>query len=455
MKTTFIILFLSFLSAPNVFAQKSDIYNEPHFNVINADKNRNKNKDLNKLNIDNNWHSILDIIEKSEIGPELSNYVNFLVWDSLAKNIGINGSVSYGAWQSAGHVLDPHDELIQLTDNPDLQVSFFNSYQLDSIAFHYLYIRNVDSIPDGLAGKANVVDTLFIAYYKGNQISKYKIDSTYNRYAMVDWDKDIRLSKGYYKMDTILLASGANGILDTTHSYNINGGFENAWSLKLAKFKAPSGIQILAYPSGTTDNLVGFTFTFKSGVKTIIGSDTAVMIYSRDPSTILSSMRRTNYFGCRYAINLGTNRWNNQRFFNTSLFALKKESYAPDSSGWKGYVPGIATNKDFFLDAFFRIYIYPTGEVKDITYNVKITNIFPNPAKNSTQIAIEVKTITNVKIIIRNLVGQLVKSIDFGTFTRGSFELPLELSGLNPGIFMVCITAGNTTHTQKLVVTTY
>lgn len=456
MKTIYVIVFLNFLLESIALAQKPGNNIEPHFNIINAAINNDSRKDLNKLNIDKNWYSIFDIIEKSEIGPQLSNYVNFLVWDSLAKNIGINGSVSYGAWQSAGHVLDPHDDLLDFTDNPDLKLSRYNSYKLDSIAFHYLYIRNVDSITEGLAGKINVVDTLFIAYFKGNQISKHIIDSTFNKYAMVGWDKNTRLPQGYHKMDTVLLASGANGILDTTHLMNNNGGFENAWSLKLAKFKAPPGIQITAYANGTTtDNLVAFTFTFKSGVKTVIGSDTAVMIYSKDPNTIPLGMRRTNYFGCRYSINMGTSWLNNPRFFNTSLIALKKESYVPDSNGWNGYIPGNSFNKDRFLDAYFYLYVHPLGGANDEAYNVKINSIYPNPANHITHIEVEFKMATKIKITIFNLVGQVVKSIDFGTISGGSYELPVTLDNIGAGIFFVRVKAGNSTHTQKLVVTDF
>lgn len=436
-------------------AQKIDNSKDPRYNSAGDVTNPYIKKDLNKAGeIVSDWYSVFGMVEKSPIGANLSTFVNFLVWDSLGKYIEDDGTIRYGGWQSTGHILDPHDDAIQLTDLPGNQLSRFNSYKLDTIAFRYLYVRNVDSIPDGFGGKNNVVDTLFIAYFKGNQISKRQLVSTGDKLGLVDWNKNTRLPQGYFKMDTILMASAVNGFLDTTRVNNSNGGFENSWGIKLAQFPAPAGVQITASTNGSTsDNLVAFTYTFKSGIKTVIGTDTAVMIYAKDPATIPSGMRRTNYFGCRFAQNAGTTNWDNPKFYNTSLFALKKESYAPTNPGWNGYVSGNAFTSELFLESYFHLTTFgPIGVGIEETENVNITSIFPNPAKNLAGVAFTVKAASKVKVAIFNMVGQEVKSTDFGSVASGSYELPLEISNLKAGIYLVSVTAGNTTHTQKLVV---
>lgn len=436
------------------FAQKIDNSKDPRYNSAGDVTNPYSKKDLNKAGeIVSDWYSVFGMVEKSPIGANLATFVNFLVWDSLGKYIEDDGTIRYGGWQSTGHILDPHDDAIQLTDLPGNQLSRFNSYKLDTIAFRYLYVRNVDSIPDGLGGQKNVVDTLFIAYFKGNQISKRQLVSTGDKLGLVDWNKNTRLPQGYFKMDTVLLASGVNEALDTTKVINNNGGFENQWSTKLAQFPAPAGVQITASSNGsTTDNLVAFTFTFKSGINTVIGTDTAVMIYAKDPATKPANMRRTNYFGCRFAQNAGATGWDNPKFFNTSLFALKKESYAPTTPGWNGYVSGNAFTSELFLESYFHLTTFGIGVGVEEPENVKITSIFPNPAKNLAGVAFTVKAASKVKVAIHNMVGQEVKSTDFGSVASGSYELPLEISNLKAGIYLVSVTAGNTTHTQKLVV---
>ncbi len=436
------------------FAQKIDNSKDPRYNSAGDVTNPYQKKDLNKAGeIVSDWYSVFGMVEKSPIGANLTTFVNFLVWDSLGKYIEDDGTIRYGGWQSTGHVMDPHDDAIQLTDLPGNQLSRFNSYKLDTIAFRYLYVRNVDSIPDGFGGKNNVVDTLFIAYFKGNQISKRQLTSNGDKLALVDWNKNTRLPQGYFKMDTFLLASAVNGICDTTRVNNSNGGFENSWGIKLTQFPAPAGVQITASSNGSTsDNLVAFTYTFKSGIKTVIGTDTAVMIYAKDPSTIPAGMRRTNYFGCRFAQNSGTSNWDNPKFFNTSLFALKKESYAPVTGGWNGYVSGNAFTSELFLESYFHLTSFGIGVGVEEAENVKITSIFPNPAKNLAGVAFTVKAASKVKVAIFNMVGQEVKSSDFGSVASGSYELPIDISSLKAGIYLVSVTAGNTTHTQKLVV---
>ncbi len=436
------------------FAQKFNNSNDPRHQAIGDITNPFNHKSLNKGgDMISDWYSIFDMIDKSPVGPNLKTYVNFLVHDSLNKYVESDGTIRYGGWNSAGQILDPKDDVIQLTDLPQNQLSRFNSYKCDSIAFRYLYVRNVDSIPNGLGGKKNVVDTLYIAYFAGAQIHKNQFTSSGDKLALVDWSLASRLPANYITMQTILLDKGANGQCDTTRVLNNTGGFENSWTIKTAQFPAPAGMAVTASGNGSTvNNLTGFTFTFKSGIPTIVGTDTAVIIYGKDPATAPSNMRRNNYFGCRFASNEGATGWDNKTYYNTSLIALKSTSYATQN-GWTGYVSGNAFTADIFMETFFHLTV--TGSIGagvEEANNVSISKVYPNPAKNIANVAFGVNTNSNVKIEVMNLVGQSVKSIDFGKVNAGTYEFPIEVSNLKAGIYMVSVTAGNSTQTQKLVI---
>ncbi len=438
-------------------AQKIDNSKDRRFQSVGEARNPFHTKSLGKGGtMVSDWFSIMDMIDQSNVGTSLTPFVNFMVHDSLAKNVEDDGTIRYGAWQSVGQVIDPKDDLINLTTSPQNQLSRFNSYKCDSIAFQYLYVRNVDSISDGMGGKTRVVDTLFVAYFAGSQIKKLSFTSSGDKLAIVDWDYTKRLPANYVTIEKILLDRGDNGIFDTTRCNSSNGGFENGWVTKIGQIPAPAGMQITANTNGsTTNNLVAMSYTFKSGVPTIVGQDTAVMIYSLNPMTAPTNMRRTNYFGCRFQQNAGATGWANQSFFNTSLFALKSTSYKDDgnANSWKGYVSGNAFTNDLFLESWFHLTV--TGSIgAGINENdkVSISSIYPNPSRGFVKANFETKTTADVKVEVLNLIGQTVKTINFGNTAAGSYELPMDLTSLNPGVYMISITAGNSTTTQKLVI---
>ncbi len=435
------------------FAQKIDNSNDRRHQSFGDLTNPFSHKSLNKGgDMISDWYSNMDFATKSPVGPNLKTYVSFLVHDSLNKYVADDGKITYGWWSSVGQILDPKDDVIQLTDLPQNQLSRFNSYKCDSIAFRYLYVRNVDSIPNGSGGKMKVVDTLFLAYFAGAQIRKLQITSNGDKLGMVDWDLVKRLPKNYVSMQTILLASGDNGECDTTRALNI-AGFENSWTHKIAQFPAPAGMAITASGNGSTvNNLTGFTFTFKSGVPAIVGTDTAIFIYSKDPLTLPATARRTNYFGCRFASNEGTAPWDNKTFFNTSLVGIRSVAYATVNS-WSGYISGNAFVNDIFMDTYMHLTV--TGSIGagvEEANNVSINRIYPNPASSMASVAFGVKNNSTVKINVYNLIGQSVKSMDFGKVNAGTYEFPIEVSSLKPGVYMVSVTAGTSTQTQKLVV---
>ncbi|MBC7382502.1 MAG: T9SS type A sorting domain-containing protein [Bacteroidia bacterium] len=403
------------------------------------------------------WYSITNLFKGSPVGGNLQNFVAFLLHDTISKRIDADGKLTHGYYVGVGHIFDPKDELIQLsTDQPDPNnyLSVFNSYIIDSIALNYLYVRLADSINNG-AGKIGVVDTLFIAYFKGSQIQQSTFPLSKINYAALDqkWNYSKRIQSGFFKMDTILLASGNNGLFDTTRVSNSNGGFENGWQSKIATWPAPAGMNIVANPNGSTrDNLTGYSIVFKSGILPVLNGDTAIFNYALAPNTLPANSRRTNYFGFGY--NSSSMKFNDYKGRNTSQLVTSGASYAP-TNGWEGHIATSAFTSEIYLNTFFHLQVDPAGIPAGMTENdgvLKITSIFPNPANKTTTIAFGLKSNTEVKISITNLIGQSVKSLDLGKVNTGSYEFPIELSELNAGIYMISITAGNTTHTQKLII---
>jgi LEA14-like dessication related protein len=78
-------------------------------------------------------------------------------------------------------------------------------------------------------------------------------------------------------------------------------------------------------------------------------------------------------------------------------------------------------------------------------------NIYPNPAQNSAIVELKLQTSSEVEIKLINVVGQQLKIVT-AQGQVGENRLPLDLSGLSQGIYLVDIKAGNAWALKKLVV---
>ncbi|MFN9518831.1 MAG: T9SS type A sorting domain-containing protein [Bacteroidota bacterium] len=437
----------------SVFAQ-SPVFDYSPFGVPMNKPAKPSSQVRNKIDI-STWYNHLDMISKSNIGASLQQYVAFMQHDSNALYIDATGERITGVGRvSIGQVLDPKDDLIDQTDDPASKLSKFVSYKMDSMRMAYLYVRNVDSLDDGIGGKLPVTDTLFISYFRGAQITKPSIVGNPTKIASIGWTGgNVRFPTNYLKTDTILLGAGKN---DSTRVSNNNNGFENSWQVKTLQVPAPEGVSIDALNGANTNNLVAAAVTFKSGVRTVDNGDTAIMIYQQNPTTFPAGRRRTNYFGYYYASNQGTTDWSNPTYFNSSLIGIARAAYAT-FNGWNGYINGAAFINEQFVDMDFHL-TSTSGNVgiADIKNdNFALSQVYPNPARSTDRpvIAFNLKQSATVHVSILNLVGQQVKPTFSKSYSDGAHAEFVDISGVKPGVYFVSMTVNGNTISKKLNIT--
>ncbi len=78
-------------------------------------------------------------------------------------------------------------------------------------------------------------------------------------------------------------------------------------------------------------------------------------------------------------------------------------------------------------------------------------NIYPNPTSNNAILEINAETASAVTVSIYNLVGALVKTVNFNA-TVGSNSVNLDLTNLNSGIYITNVKVGNSVSTKKLII---
>lgn len=77
--------------------------------------------------------------------------------------------------------------------------------------------------------------------------------------------------------------------------------------------------------------------------------------------------------------------------------------------------------------------------------------VYPNPASDLVNIAIELNEASNLSVNVLNMVGQVVLSSDFGML-NGSNRVEMNVNSLPAGMYLVEINAGSSTQTERLIV---
>lgn len=85
-------------------------------------------------------------------------------------------------------------------------------------------------------------------------------------------------------------------------------------------------------------------------------------------------------------------------------------------------------------------------------YVNQVSDCYPNPAVNSTQIDVNLKVNANVTVSVRNMTGQTVSTMNFGSKSVGTHTLDINTSNLAKGVYVVTVNAGKEQHSKKLVV---
>ncbi|MDT8392943.1 MAG: T9SS type A sorting domain-containing protein [Bacteroidales bacterium] len=83
---------------------------------------------------------------------------------------------------------------------------------------------------------------------------------------------------------------------------------------------------------------------------------------------------------------------------------------------------------------------------------ISISKNYPNPATNMTNVNITLKEAASVQLEISNLLGQKVKTVNYGQYTKGLHKISIDVSGLESGIYIYTLTTGNDAAAGKMIV---
>lgn len=421
--------------------------NKPKFEHTPASMEIIKEKGAQNKFVLSEWYFPTNWLASFTQNTGLQTFVEFLLSDSLPKYINPNDSIFRLQDIASGTAFDPKDNIILTTNTPQQLLSRFTGYTIDSIFFQYIYVRNVDSIDDDLGNKIPVIDTLEIQYFDQSRLTRGTFTGgAQGAFVRPTWNLATRTTTNRWATDTVLLT-----IEDTTTALNLEGGFENRWTLRSMSLKTPEGL----FVAPGQNNYFSFVLQFRPGM---VYDSNSVFIYQRDPATFTG--QRVNYFGNRIMVNEGTNQWRSSEFYNHGLFTPVNIGYYPGThpgnNTWSGFIPGNAFNSGRMMISGVHITTTANASLNDFKNDfMASTQVYPNPARSSEQaiIGFNLKERSTVTATITNLMGQKVRDVFSNTFSEGVNAEFVNINGLKPGIYFITLEVNGTSISKKLTIT--
>ncbi len=94
----------------------------------------------------------------------------------------------------------------------------------------------------------------------------------------------------------------------------------------------------------------------------------------------------------------------------------------------------------------------PAG-INEISNNIALEKAYPNPASNICNIVYSIPSSANVSVSLYDISGRQVQNLLTDTqLPRGRYKIPVDVTGLNSGIYIYRVVVNDEAYSQKLTV---
>jgi hypothetical protein len=90
--------------------------------------------------------------------------------------------------------------------------------------------------------------------------------------------------------------------------------------------------------------------------------------------------------------------------------------------------------------------------INELSNNINLFSCMPNPANNSTRISYELKNSENVTILLTDITGRTVMTLNEGSKSAGNHVADVNLTDLTSGTYFYTLKTGNSQATKKMVI---
>lgn len=95
--------------------------------------------------------------------------------------------------------------------------------------------------------------------------------------------------------------------------------------------------------------------------------------------------------------------------------------------------------------------IVSVKESEKISTEFNLSQNYPNPFNPETTIEFSLPERSSARIVLINILGQVVKEVSNGYYSAGRHQIKLNASNLPSGVYFCKLDAGNFTSVKKLI----
>jgi hypothetical protein len=399
------------------------------------------------------WYDIVDAVYKSYNGA-LNIYANDhynLLWSDTTIMAPYGSPPEYsGVWvKSVASYLDPVDPRY---NDPaqypgETAITFNDPYTIDSLFIPFIYTRN--------AAKTNVVDTLVVSVVYGDGSGNQNdLDIRYyaptSQTASNHGTDTLRVLHGF--MDLTPTSSNYHGYLASTPTKRrtiripLTASSEND-TIVSGTGEGFNYVQVpinLNVPAG---NKAAASIVFKSGDTWTPNADTLYISGNRD---------NPNFNNFRFIafeeVDGGFQQYTKGVWSQSALMRN-------DTGFWRNrHIPCYAFNNTSYEHQWFQWKLdCPTcGPVSTVNLTSSIGQLktYPNPASNSTTVALLAEeSLNDVVLELLSINGSVISSYEIGDVEQDTrMEKEINTKGIAPGLYLIQIQADQGKQTLKLLI---
>lgn len=390
------------------------------------------------------WYSIYDYYEEFTGGTAttFSRRVTPIWFDSTVVVNYSNGAAPIN-YSSVAQVFDPisNASIFNSTflNAGELQVQAGLPYKVDSLYIVGAYARKTS--------RPNIVDTLIISVVAQSNSNYYFLRSATsgNYAAYLPAGKDTLLAPAP-TADSVRRIAVTNVTGATTLTWKVpltsaDGDIDQetgSYPTKAYGFQVPNGGYTV--PAG---NRVAVSYTFKTGETT----------WNRNRDSVNMFNRFMPVFAEAAAGQLMPYKWYDlgDRNGGSLMFSTSPRQYSPAVfiEAWNAITFG-----NEFLNNGIKISCpdcsgVSVGNIK----NVKVGNVFPNPAVNAVTVPFTLTETANVNVILSNMVGQVMATQNLGQVNASvAKNATFSTAGLANGVYFLTVEANGARTTTRFAV---
>lgn len=362
--------------------------------------------------------------------------------DSFTSLVSSEGELFNAGFHGLGTAFDPVNPLYSAINDEGWSLNIFDSYNVDSIRFSYVYVRETDQY-DG----KEVVDTAFLYYFDNTEMNLWTFQDRDNLGGFsipFGLNTEQLAPTRYTYVDTILLTKAL--ATDTVRE----GG---TVSIQRLVVDIPEELRLneYNYSSERGGTSAGAYLVYKPGIPYSFG-DT---IISFNDTVQLET--QFNDFGLIGFGNIAQEIVDIETFNNSFVtnFQVRYGQTVGSLTGFMPFIQRFGWTRDVYIDFDFFI-SEPEGEewasveeFENITFGV-----YPNPISTSQSLKADFNLVNAEVVVIElyDILGNKVKEVTNRYYSAGEHQIDASITDLTPGMYIYSVKAGNAVSTKKISV---